>query len=79
MCPVTPNPPPSAGGLPSRHVPSGSRPLSVLMHFRRCLTSNPSWPRQSRGADITLNAYVTGHTERMTGIKCVQDIDAAGR
>jgi hypothetical protein len=49
------------------------------VHFPRCLTSNPPWPRQSRGADITLNAYMTGHTERMTDIKCMQDIDTAGR
>jgi hypothetical protein len=25
-CPMAPNPPPSAGGLRSHHVPSGSRP-----------------------------------------------------
>jgi hypothetical protein len=30
-------------------------------------------------AGNTLNVYVTGHTQRMTSIKCVEDIDAAGR
>jgi hypothetical protein len=30
-------------------------------------------------ASNALNAYVTGHTQRMAGIKCVQDVDAAGR
>jgi hypothetical protein len=47
--------------------------------FPRHLTSGPTWPRQARGVGNALNAYVTGHTQRMTGIKYVQDIDAIGR
>jgi hypothetical protein len=30
-------------------------------------------------ASNALNAYVTGHTQRMAGIQCVQDVDAVGR
>jgi hypothetical protein len=47
--------------------------------FSRRLTSGSSWPHQARGAGSALNAYVTGHTQRMAGIKYIQDIDAAGR
>jgi hypothetical protein len=47
--------------------------------FPRCLASGSSWPHQAHGADTTLNAYVTGHMQRVTDINCVQDINAAGR
>jgi hypothetical protein len=47
--------------------------------FPRCLTSGSSWPRQACGVSSALNAYVIGHTQRMASIKCVQDINAAGR
>jgi hypothetical protein len=47
--------------------------------FPRRLTSGPSWPHQARSAGSTLNMYVTGHTQLMAGIKCVQDIGTAGR
>jgi hypothetical protein len=47
--------------------------------FPRRLTSGPSWPHQVHGAGSTLNAYVIGHTQCMAGVKCVQDINAAGR
>jgi hypothetical protein len=47
--------------------------------FQRYLTSGSSWPRKVCDAGSALNAYVTGHTRRMAGIKYVQDIDAAGR
>jgi hypothetical protein len=36
-------------------------------------------PRWWTRADNALNVYVAGHTQRMADIKCVQDIDAAGR
>jgi hypothetical protein len=47
--------------------------------FPRRLTSDSSWPRLARGANIALNVYVTGHTQCMSCIKCIQDIDTAGR
>jgi hypothetical protein len=47
--------------------------------FPRRLPSGSSWPHQAHSACNALNAYVTGHTWRMAGIKYVQDIDATGR
>jgi hypothetical protein len=47
--------------------------------FPRRLTSGLSWPHQARGAGSALNTYVTDHTQRMTNIKCVQDIGTTGR
>jgi hypothetical protein len=76
MCPVAPNLSSSAGGLWSRHVTCGPRPPGRARAFPRRMTS---WPHQAQGAGSALNAYVTGHTQRMAGIKYVQDIDAAGR
>jgi hypothetical protein len=46
--------------------------------FSRFLTSRSSWPRQARGVGITLNTHVIGYMQRMTDIKCVQDVDMAG-
>jgi hypothetical protein len=53
--------------------------LGRIRAFSRRLTSGPSWPQQPRGAGSALNAYVTGHTQRMTSIKYIQDIGAAER
>jgi hypothetical protein len=78
-CPVAPDLPPGAGGLWSRHVPCGPRPPGRACAFPRHLTSDSSWPHQARGAGSVLNAYVACHMQCMAGIKCVQDIDAAGR
>jgi hypothetical protein len=75
MCPVAPGPPPGAGGLRSRHMPSGSQPPGRACAFLRCMISGPSWPRQAHSVGSALNVYVTCHTQCMAGIKCVQNID----
>jgi hypothetical protein len=79
MCPTTPDPPPSAGGLWRRHVPYGSQPPRPGRAFSWHLTSGSSWPHQARGVGNTLNAYKTSHTWSMASIKCIQDIDTVGR
>jgi hypothetical protein len=90
-----PGPPPGRTPVPARVlwlqtrllVQEGSGvttcPVALgLGHTRaspRRLTSDPSWPHQTRDADSALNAYVAGHTQRMVGITCIQDIGTAGR
>jgi hypothetical protein len=77
-CHVALDPPLGVGGLRSRHVPSGSRPRVYLCVLKtpdiRSIMASPG-----TRASNALNAYMTGHTQRMTGIKYVQDVDAAGR
>jgi hypothetical protein len=68
---------PPGAGLWSHHVPCCPRPPGRARAFPRRLTLGSSWPHQARGAGGALNAYVTGHTQRMSGIKCIQDIDTA--
>jgi hypothetical protein len=73
------DPPPDAGGLWSRHMPCGPQPPRHAHAFPRRRTSGSLWPQQARGADNALNAYKTSHTQCLADIKCVQDIDTAGR
>jgi hypothetical protein len=77
-CPVSLDLPPDTRGLRSRHVFSGSRPptypcILKTLDIRPIMASPGTW------AGSALNAYVTGHTQHMVGIKCVQDVDAVGR
>jgi hypothetical protein len=68
-CRRTPEPPRAQWLSASGHVRA----------FPRCLKSGPSWSRQARGAGSALNVYVAGQTQRMIGIKYIQDIDVARR